>query len=85
VDGWHKAIWDAALNQSNGHLGVGNVIRDQMGGVLLAKCMHMRGHMEPTASEAMAAYHSVRLSGLVRMLVSQISCWKGMRKMWWLL
>ncbi|KAE8055728.1 hypothetical protein FH972_012550 [Carpinus fangiana] len=62
VDGWHKANRDAALDPSNGHLGVGIVTRDRMGGVLATKCMHMQGHMEPTAAKALAAYHAVRLS-----------------------
>ena len=48
VDGWHKANWGAALDPSNGHLGVGIVIYDQVGGVLATKCMHMQGHMEPS-------------------------------------
>jgi hypothetical protein len=45
---WHKTNWDAALDAVNGRLGLGMVVQDIMGRVVVAKCLMVLGHLDPT-------------------------------------
>jgi hypothetical protein len=38
------------------------VVRGNMGRVVAAKCLRFLGHLEPTAAEAMGAYHASMFS-----------------------
>lgn len=53
--GWLKVNWDAAVDKSNGRIGLGVVIRDHLGQMYASKSQTRHGYLEPVAAEAMAA------------------------------
>jgi hypothetical protein len=58
---WFKANWDAAVGRAIGRLGVGIIIRDHHGEFQAAKSWTRLGLLDPTASEAMAAYMAIKM------------------------
>ena len=52
---------DAAIDHTLGRLGLGVILRDHEGNMLVAKCITRKGHVEPAVVEAMAALEAIQL------------------------
>jgi ribonuclease HI len=59
--GWLKANWDAALNNTSRKMGIGVVVRNESGEVVAALAKVIPFVEDPTAAEAIAAWHAVNL------------------------
>jgi ribonuclease HI len=55
LDGWVLVNWDAALNKDRGQIGIGVLLRDHIGKMIIAKSLIQRGYLSPTKAEALAA------------------------------
>ncbi|XP_059446901.1 uncharacterized protein LOC132178490 [Corylus avellana] len=53
--GWCKANWDLGLDKQPERFGMGVVVRDQMGDIVIASCTTRPGIPDPTSAEAMGA------------------------------
>lgn len=58
----YKANWDAAKNLKEKRIGIGVIIRDNMGPVFAAQCKTIHAVYDPTTAEAVAALHALELS-----------------------
>ncbi|XP_059451224.1 uncharacterized protein LOC132182029 [Corylus avellana] len=56
---WYKANWDAAFENSTGRMGIGVVVRDDRGRVVVTLSKPRMGSFEPTTGEAYAAFHAM--------------------------
>jgi hypothetical protein len=56
-----KANWDVALDKHKGRIGVGVVVKDSRGDIIVAKSLTKYGFVEPLAGEIMAAYVAVQV------------------------
>jgi hypothetical protein len=59
--GWYKVTWDMALTNIHGFIGMGVVIRDLKGSLVVARCTTVRGHLNlnTSAAEAMVGVQVV--------------------------
>jgi ribonuclease HI len=60
-EGWWKANWDVAIDKISGRIGVGVVVRDDQGQMVIARSLTRMGRLDPTTSEALASYFAARL------------------------
>jgi ribonuclease HI len=58
---WLKVNWDAALSQKRSRIGLGAVVRDWMGRLVMASCKTQTGCPDPSTSEALSALRAVQL------------------------
>jgi hypothetical protein len=56
--GWSKANWDASLDKTGGKMGIGVVVRDEMGYVIDAVSKTRQGFFEPVMGEKIAQYQA---------------------------
>jgi hypothetical protein len=56
--GWKKINWDAALEISNKRIGIGLVVRDDVGVVVAASTMCIPFVTDPMLAEALGAWHA---------------------------
>jgi ribonuclease HI len=59
--GWWKANWDVAIGKNSGRVGVGVVVRDSEGQIIVARSLTRLGRLDPTTGEALAAHYAVCL------------------------
>ena len=59
--GRYRANWDMAIDKAHGKVGIGVMIRDEKGRAVAIMSKTRIGTLEPTAGEALAAYHAVCL------------------------
>jgi predicted TIM-barrel fold metal-dependent hydrolase len=57
-----KINWDAALHKENKHMGVGVVIRDDKGDVVVALSKIVPYIVDPLTAETVAVWHAARLA-----------------------
>ena len=57
--GWYRANWDVAIDNSKARVGMGVILRDERGQVLVAMSKTRNGTLEPSAGEAFAASSAV--------------------------
>jgi hypothetical protein len=57
--GFVKVNWDASINKQVGCYGMGIIVRDSAGAFLGAKCLHLKGLVEPHVAEIRAALEAV--------------------------
>ena len=59
--GWLKANWDASFSKNQGWMGLGAVVRDETGMVIVAKCKFFVGALDPAVAEARAVLLTIQL------------------------
>lgn len=59
--GWVLVNWDAALDKERGRVGMGVLLQDHTGKMLIAKCLTRRGYLSPEDAEAMAAITATQM------------------------
>jgi hypothetical protein len=57
--GWYKANWDVAIDNSKARVGIGVILRDDRGQMLAAMSKTRNGTLEPSTGEAFAASFAV--------------------------
>lgn len=60
-DGWCKVNWDASFAKSSDRIGLGIIVRDSRGNVLVARSLTRKGLLEPIMWEAVASYYAALL------------------------
>jgi hypothetical protein len=76
--GWYKLNWDAAVCGAQGTIGMGAVVRNVEGSMMVARCMVGRGFLDPCAAEAWAGAKAIQWGWSLDLLIYR---WKGMLKM----
>ncbi|XP_059461922.1 uncharacterized protein LOC132190915 [Corylus avellana] len=61
ANGWVKVNWEIALDKANGRIGVGVIVRNEVGAVIAAKGSTRLGLQDATAAEALGAFLAVCL------------------------
>ncbi|KAH7565686.1 hypothetical protein JRO89_XS08G0000300 [Xanthoceras sorbifolium] len=62
IEGFSKLNFDVAIDLQNGRVGLGVVIRDQLGKVLLSSSSVIEGDFDPEAAEALALRFGLTLA-----------------------
>ena len=59
--GWVLVNWYAAIQKDRGWVGIGVLLRDHTGKMIMAKSLTLRGYLDPAEAEALAVVTATQL------------------------